>query len=255
MKRYLNEQTILRAAILGLAGIAPNVFPVAQAGLAKMSVLGAAVLLPSLALLTGAIIVARVRGHHALVRRVLIGAAAGIVATVGLEVVRIPSFRLGGMPGDLPRLMGVLLTDRFMFGPSTLSDVLGWAYHFWNGAAFGLIFAVLLGPRRVSWYVGYGILIGVGFLASPVVTSMGIGSFGLGMPAMPATVVLSHVVYGWALGVLYLRWSRPAEAAVRTNRQPIQSASRIAIHDPTRKVTDALEPSPGGSCCLDPVVA
>ena len=232
MKRFLNEQTVFGAAILGLAGIAPNIFPVAQAGLAKMSALGAAVLLPSLVLLAVAVVGARFRGHHALVRRVLIGAAAGIVATVGLEIVRITSFRLGGMPGDLPRLMGVLLTDRFMFGPSTLSDVLGWAYHFWNGAVFGLIFAVLLGPRRVSWYVGYGILIGVGFLASPVVTSMGIGSFGLGMPAMPATVVLSHVVYGWALGVLYLRWSRPAEAAVRTNRQPIQSASHIAIHEP-----------------------
>ena len=121
--------------------------------------------------------------------------------TTGLLTIRL--VRFGGMPGDLPRLMGVLLTNRFMVGPSTLSDVLGWAYHFWNGSVFGLVFAMLLGRRPVSWYIGYGVLVGVGFLASPVVTSMGIGSFGLGMPSMPATVVLAHVVYGWALGDLF----------------------------------------------------
>jgi hypothetical protein len=197
-----------------------------------MSVLGAVVLLPSLVLLAAAAIIARARGHHVLVRRVLVGAAAGIAATVGLEIVRIVSFRLGGMPGDLPRLMGVLLTDRFMVGPSTLSDVLGWAYHFWNGAVFGLIFAVLLGRRPVSWFVGYGVLIGAGFLASPVVTSMGIGAFGLGMPSMPVSVVLAHVVYGWALGVLYLRWSRRAGAAVPAGRQPIRTTSRPLVHEP-----------------------
>lgn len=234
MTRFLNEQTILGAAILGLAGIAPNIFPVAQAGLAKMSVLGTVVLLPSLVLLAGIVIIARVRGHQTLVRRVLIGAAAGIVATVGLEVVRITSFRLGGMPGDLPRLMGVLLSDRFMYGPSTLSDVLGWAYHFWNGAVFGLIFSVLLGRRPISWYIGYGVLVGVGFLASPVVTSMGIGSFGLGMPSMPVSVVLAHVAYGWALGALYLRWSRPAVAgaAAPASRQQTRPAIRPVVHVP-----------------------
>jgi hypothetical protein len=233
MKRFINEQTLLGAAILGLAGTAPNIFPVAQAGFAKMSVLGAVVLLPSMTLLVGAVITAWVRGHRTLVRRVLVGAAAGIVATAGLEIVRITSFRLGGMPGDLPRLMGVLLTDRFMYGPSTLSDALGWLYHFWNGGVFGLIFAVLLGRRPVFWYIGYGVLVGVGFLASPVVTSMGIGSLGLGMPSMTVTVVLAHVVYGWALGVLYLRWSRPAGAAVPANRPQIRTTSRPAVHDPS----------------------
>jgi len=232
MRRILDEEVILSAVVLLLAGVSPNIFPAAQAGLAKMPALALYLLVPAIVLLGLLFAVACGRGHRRLASHMLIGVVAGLIATIGLELVRATSFRLGGMPGDLPRLMGVLLTDRFMFGPSTLSDVLGWAYHFWNGAVFGLIFAVLLGRRPVSWYVGYGVLIGVGFLASPVVTSMGIGSFGLGMPSMPVSVVLAHVVYGWALGVLYLRWSRPAEAAVRTNRQPIQSASHIAIHEP-----------------------
>jgi len=32
--------------------------------------------------------------------------------------------------------MGVLLLDRFALGPSALSDIAGFSYHFWNGAAF-----------------------------------------------------------------------------------------------------------------------
>ncbi len=51
------------------------------------------------------------------------------------------------MPGSLPQLAGVLLLDRFMLGPSLWSDVAGWAYHYWNGVCFGLIFAVLFGPN------------------------------------------------------------------------------------------------------------
>ncbi|MGD9548367.1 MAG: DUF6789 family protein [Candidatus Krumholzibacteriia bacterium] len=229
MKRLMDEQIILGAAILGMAGIAPNIFPVAQAGIARMSVLGSVVLLPSLVLLAGTVIAAMARGHHALVRRVLVGTAAGILATVGLEIVRITSFRLGGMPGDLPRLMGVLLTDRFMVGPSTLSDVLGWAYHFWNGAVFGLIFAVLLGSRHVSWHVGYGVLVGVVFLASPAVSALGIGAFGLEMPSMPATVLAAHVVYGWVLGKLHRRWTAPLRTTATVGLQRIGTRPRPAV--------------------------
>lgn len=110
------------------------------------------------------------------------------------------------MPGDLPRLMGVVLTDRFMLGPSLLSDSLGWTYHFWNGAAFGIIFAVLLGRRSIVWAVAYAELIGIGFLLSPAVKSLGIGFMGLNMPSMPVTVLLAHLAYGLLLGVLCRRW-------------------------------------------------
>jgi hypothetical protein len=212
MKRLFDEQVLLGAAALGLAGLAPLVFPAAQAGLARMSTLGLALLLPSVVLLAGVLGLACARGHAELFRRAVAGAAAGFVATTGLEVVRIASFRLGGMPGDLPRLMGVLLTDRFMYGPSVLSDVLGWAYHFWNGAMFGLVFAVLLGRRPVAWHVGYGLLVGAGFLASPAVTAMGIGAFGTRMPTMPLTVLVAHIVYGWGLGLLHGRWADPVRA-------------------------------------------
>lgn len=209
MRRILNEETILSVLALMLAGISPNLFPAAQAGLATMSMLGVALLLPSAILLIVVLGVAVWRGHRRLSNRLLAGAAAGSIATMGLEMVRATSFHVfEGMPGDLPRLLGVLLMDRFMLGPSVMSDVLGWTYHFWNGACFGIIFAVLFGRRSLPWALVYGQLIGVGFLMSPAVRSLGIGFMGSEMPSMPATVALAHLAFGLLLGILSRRWVR-----------------------------------------------
>ena len=206
MKRLLEGETILSLVVLALAGLAPNLFPAAQAGVAKLSFLGKAVLAPSIILLGGTLLLARSRGYTRLVRRTLAGAGAGLTATLALEVVRATSFRLGGMPGDMPRLLGVLLTDRFMQGPSLFSDLLGWSYHFWNGAVFGIIFAVVFGPQPLHWFEVYGFLIGLGFLFSPAVSALGIGFLGLNMPAMPLTVILAHAAYSAVLGCLTNRW-------------------------------------------------
>jgi hypothetical protein len=125
---------------------------------------------------------------------------AGLIGTLGLEVIRATSFRMGGMPGDMPRLLGVLLTDRFMDGPNLRSDLLGWAYHFWNGIAFAVIFAVLFGRKSWRWTVAYAELIGLGLLLEPVVKSFGIGFMGKDMPAMPFTVVVAHLAFGVLMG-------------------------------------------------------
>jgi hypothetical protein len=206
MRRLFDEEVLLSLIALVAVGVAPNIFPAAQAGLAKMSVLAAYLMIPSIVVLGAVLAIALFRGHPRLTNRVLVGLAAGVVATIGLEAVRTVSFRLGGMPGDLPRLMGVLLTDRFMLGPSLASDVLGYAYHFWNGACFGIIFTVVLGRSRMLWAVGYGMVIGLGFLASPAVKAMGVGFMGVDMPAMAVTVVLAHLAYGLILGALVRRW-------------------------------------------------
>lgn len=206
MKRISRERLVLALVALVAAGIAPNLFPAAQAGLAKMSDLALRLLVPSIVLLIAVIAFTFARSHRLLGRRMSIGIVAGLIATVGLEVVRTTGFHLGGMPGDLPRLLGVLITDRFMLGPSAFSDLLGYSYHFWNGACFGLIFAVIFGRRAIWWPAIYGIVIGVGFLASPAVQAMGVGFLARQMPSMIVTVLIAHVVYGFVLGLLLRRW-------------------------------------------------
>jgi hypothetical protein len=208
VKRVINEETLLSLLALLMSGVAPNIFPAAQAGIAKMSILGERMLIPSIIILGVIAVAAFFREHRRLANRLFAGAVAGFIATAGLEIVRTASFRFGGMPGDMPRLLGVLLMDRFMLGPSSLSDLLGYAYHFWNGICFGIIFAVLLGRKQVLWAVVYAELIGVGFLLSPAVKALGIGFMGSQMPSMPATVVLAHLVFGLILGVLGCKWIR-----------------------------------------------
>lgn len=200
------EELALSLVALALAGVSPNLFPAAQAGIAKMAYLATHLLIPAVIVLALVLAISVLRRHSRLTNRLIAGAAAGLVATVGLEIVRATSFHLGGMPGDMPQLLGVLLTDRFMLGPSAISTTLGYLYHFWNGVSFGIIFAVLFGRKRILWALVYAQLIGVGFLLSPAVKAMGIGFMGFQMPAMPLTVVLAHLAFGLILGPLTKRW-------------------------------------------------
>jgi hypothetical protein len=190
------------AVVIVLASAGPLIFPAAQAGYSSMSVLAARVLLPAIVAL-GTLSVLLRKSHRAISRTIVLGAAAGIVATLPLEAVRLIGFHYGYMPGNLPRLMGVLLLDRFAAGPSPLSDVAGWAYHFWNGASFGILFVAIFGTRRRWLAAWYGVFIGVGFLLSPVVASLGVGFLGLEFsPGFPITVLAAHLAFGSTLGLL-----------------------------------------------------
>ncbi len=184
---------------------APLAFPLSQMGYGSLHDLAASMLLPgAVALVAGWWLLRRGTDDHRRVARLLYeGAVAGILATLALEAIRYSGFRLGFMPGNLPRLMGVLLLDRFALGPSGMSDVAGFAYHFWNGASFGMIFTLLAGAGAgsIRLALGYGLAVGVGFMMSPVVLSLGVGYFGrnFGWP-FAATVLLAHAAFGLALG-------------------------------------------------------
>ena len=207
MRAGFVEEIALSGVILLCVGVSPNIFVAAQAGYANMETLALLLLLPSLGVLAATLGLALWRGHRRLSNRVLAGLVAGVIGTVGLEAVRITSFRVfNGMPGDMPQLLGVLLLNRFMEGPSTFSTILGYLYHFWNGACFGIIFAIILGKRHWFWGTIYGLLVGTGFLLSPATTALGVGFFASQMPAMQVTVGLAHLVFGTILGLLCSRW-------------------------------------------------
>ena len=101
MEHISKQRLVLALLALLAAGISPNIFPAAQAGLGKMSDLALWFLLPSIGVLAVVVATAFGRGHGVLGRRLIVGAAVGAIATIELEVFRITSFRLGGMPGDL----------------------------------------------------------------------------------------------------------------------------------------------------------
>lgn len=155
---------------------------------------------------------------HRLARGIVVGAVAGIIATLGLEAVRITGFRVfHSMPGDLPTLMGIKATGRIMVGPNTTSTLVGYLDHFWNGALFGIIFALIIGgfpARRGPWApvllgTAYGLVLGYGFVTGPVPRSLGIGGIfsTVSVGEFRITVYLAHAVFGAILGVLVHRFA------------------------------------------------
>lgn len=192
--------------LLAAASVSPLIFPLAESGHSRMDVLAKFALVPSIAVI-GIIWVVLHRRDDLLARHIAVGLAAGAVATMGLEAVRLPGFWLGFMPGNLPRLMGVLLLNQFATGPTPASDIAGWAYHFWNGATFGLIYVLLFGTWRRWVGTVYGVLLGFGFILSPVVSALGVGFLGLEFSkGFPVTVTLAHAAFGTILGWLAARW-------------------------------------------------
>lgn len=193
----------LRLGLALLAAGGPMAFPLAQMGYAPLQRLAFLLILPSACLLLAMTGFLHLRGAGAVGRAARRGLVAGAIATIALEAVRYTGFRLGFMPGNLPELMGVLLLNRFALGPSATSTVAGFVYHYWNGAAFGAIFGTLFMDRPRWWAIPYGLAIGLGFLASPVVQSLGVGLFGKDFGwRFAATVVTAHAAYGAALGTL-----------------------------------------------------
>ena len=201
--RHNKIKLLLVLITLLLAGISPNLYPVAQAGIAKLSFLAGTFLIPSAAAIVLLIFITRALNYTSLSKQNFFGLLAGLIATVGLEVIREIGFRTGAMPGDMPKLLGVLLLDRFAHGPNFWSNVAGWAYHFWNGAAFGIVFSLVF-ARAQRWVaVLYGIIIGIVFMIGPATTTLGIGVFGLEFKdgyQFLTTVTLAHIVFGIVLG-------------------------------------------------------
>lgn len=207
--------------VIGLASIAPIAFPAAQMGLATLQKLALLGILPSAAVLAAIAAISFRKGDGRIGQVILTGGIAGAVATLALEAVRYPGFRMGFMPGNLPELMGVLLLNQFSQGPSLISTTAGFAYHFWNGASFGIVFGALaeigVVARTPSWAAGYGILVGVGFLASPVVQSLGVGLFGVNFGwRFAATVLSAHAAFGLALWWMMSRVAYPPRLARRS---------------------------------------
>lgn len=204
-KRVFRPLMVILVALLA-ASVGPLIFPAAQAGYGNLAEFVTYLLLPAIAVLAVIALVEWKRSPAA-AKSIVWGGTAGALATIPLEIVRLLGFHWGYMPGNLPRLMGVLLLNRFALGPSIGSDIAGWTYHFWNGASFGIIYVLLFGTARRWAGVLYGLAVGVGFLISPVVISLGVGYFGLQFSlGFPITVLTAHLAFGLTLGVFAHRF-------------------------------------------------
>lgn len=197
-------------------------FVVSAAGISSMNWLGLHALLPAAAVIALLALSGRIRGWSRLWPAIRDALWIGILTTIALEVVRIIGFRFfDTMPGSMPMLMGVLLTNHFMEGPAWWTNVLGWADHFWNGFSFVLIFILLFGKRSVAITLLYLLAIGTIFQVSPVMKITGAGLFGQQIAPLgfPLTVYFAHTAFGITFG-LCLKWAKVKPTTLWTDMLP-----------------------------------
>lgn len=195
------------------AALGINVLVVALTpGMPSMSVLTKLVLLPSIGLLLVVWFAAHRLGLERLTNRIWTGLWVGAAATAALDTIRLTGFSLGWLPGNNPRMFGVLILDTMALGPTDFSDFIGSLYHYWAGATLGISYTLLVG--RTRWWGGliWGLLVELGMMTTPpMVIAMGVGYFGLdygqGWEVL-ATSVPAHIAFGIVLGLLLERYTR-----------------------------------------------
>ncbi len=211
--------SIGEVALTGLAlaapAVGPNILVVALTpGMPGMPALVRWALLPSALLLLVVWGIAILAGYERLTNRIWTGLWVGAVATAALDVPRLLDFKLNLLSANLPRMFGVLILNTMSTGPTPLSDLVGYVYHYWISACFGLAYALLIG--RTRWWGGliWGLIIEVGMMTTPpMVIAMDTGYFGLklGHGLLNGVFIgslIPHIVYGAVLGLLLERYLR-----------------------------------------------
>jgi hypothetical protein len=203
------------------------------------------ILLPSTVLLYSIAILDRLRGDGRLWRAVELGTLAGLVGAVAYDTFRLPfvfsdAWGMGriGIPQMplftvFPRFGALILGQPVeQQNYSLAAHLVGWAYHFSNGATFGVMFAAMyIGSKKVigsarqpavagsAWRpVAWATLMAVGIelclLASPYARYFGIQP----TPRFIVVTLVAHVIFGVGLGAYFAwhaaRWKlQPAAAA------------------------------------------
>ena len=239
------------AMIPGAVG--PNVLVVVLTpGMPGMPDLVRWALLPSIVPLLVAWGLAAMGGYGRLTNRIWTGLWVGAATTAALDAFRLTSFSLGLLPGNLPRMFGVLILDTMAQGPTPLSDVVGALYHYWVSACFGLTYTLICG--RTRWWGGliWGLIIEVGMMTTPpMVIAMGTGYFGM----KPGHGILNgvflgslvpHIAYGIALGLLLERYTRHAGSVLTLIRTSLRRSGTTSGRG--QEGTPAVR-APSTTCC------
>jgi len=162
--------------------------------------------------------------------RLFKGMAAGAIASLALEVIRIPSYMFTKwIPMDsMISLPGLLLTEKItalsevkqvimqsgvpmnLYHAPLDAFIAGGLWHFWNGATFGIIYALLIGKGR--WWYGmiWATVIEMVMMVAPYLIIMK-GPFGIehmdGYNIFVITMI-AHLAFGAILGIIVQKWKK-----------------------------------------------
>lgn len=215
-----------RAVVFALAAMSIWCLLADIYGLCPMRAFAIRILFPATALLAAIALAdrARVGGDRRLWRAALIGTLAGLLAALAYDLFRVPfvfasdlgiSSVVPPMPlfKVFPRFGAMLLgqpIEQASYSPA--AHILGWVYHFSNGATLGIMYLALIGDaarRHWAWAVLMAVGIESAMLLSPYARTFGITV----KPLFIAVTLTAHLIFGLGLGLsARALWPRPAVA-------------------------------------------
>ncbi len=158
----------------------------------------------------------RERGDGQLRRALCIGAMGGLAAALAYDAFRLPfvfsrEWHIASFVPPMPLFKVFPRFGAMILGQpveqaqySCASQVLGWVYHFSNGAAFGVMYVAMIGSparRHWLWAVVFAVGVEVGMLLTPYVQI-----FNIALTAKFVAVTISaHAIFGAGLGGV-ARW-------------------------------------------------
>jgi hypothetical protein len=201
------------------------------------------ILLPSTVLLYSLAVFDRTQGNRHMWRAVIIGTLAGLAGAIAYDVFRLPFVFSGAWRLDrigIPQMplfkvfprFGALILGAPVEQPnySLAANLIGWTYHFSNGATFGVMFAAMyVGSQEVAkapaqsltsgraWQpIAWATLMAVGvelcLLASPYASFFDIQT----TVRFIVVTMIAHVIFGVAMGAYFAwhaaKWRLPASA-------------------------------------------
>src|SRR6185369_10169079 len=187
-------------------------------GVCPMQLFTVAIFLPAMMALGALAILDWRRGDGQLGRAVLIGAAAGLLAAVAYDLFRLPFVfaKEWGIAAIVPPMKLFKVFPRFgamILGQpieqesySLAAALLGWGYHFSNGAAFGVMYVAMVGDARRSWgwavLMAAGLELGMLFTPYPQVFSIAVTA------RFVLVTMAAHAIFGVELGLAARRLAR-----------------------------------------------
>ena len=184
------------------------------------------IFLPAMVALLAFALVDRRSGDGKLWRAVLIGVTGGLAGAIAYDLFRLPFVfaREWGISGVVPPMPLFKVFPRFgamILGQpveqasySVTAQLLGWVYHFSNGATFGVMYLALVGDvtkRNWVWALVMAVAIELGMLLTPYTQAFGIPVTVLFI----AVTLTAHMVFGVGLGLTARTLARSARFGVR----------------------------------------
>ena len=202
-------------------------------GLCPMRVFTPFIFLPAIVALFVAALFDRRRGNGELWRAVMIGLVGGLLAAIAYDIFRLPFVfaREWGLAAIVPPMKLFKVFPRFgamILGQpieqssySLAAQILGWLYHFSNGATFGVMYVAMIGDatrRHWAWAVLMALALELGMLLTPYPNLFNIPV----TTRFVMVTIAAHAIFGVAMG-LAIRWLATCPKRLTSGPQPSAS--------------------------------